>query len=201
MSYRHFHSLGKLYTKLIKKKFYRFGKNSVVKPILNSSNEKYISIGNNVDIGAFCRITVATQFGGHMVKSENKERIKIGDNVSIGNNSFISANNNIEIGNNVILSAYVFISDHDHGFRDMKKNLNEQPLTEGSFVRIGDNVFLGVKSSVLKNVTIGERAVIAANAVVTKDVPAYSMAAGNPARIIKKYDFEKKDWVKVQSSE
>jgi len=197
MSYKYFFRLGKLYTWIIKKKFRHLGKNSVIMPVLNSANERYISIGDNVDIGAFCRITVSTEFGGHKVKSENKTRIKIGDNVSIGNNSFISANNNIEIGNHVIMSAYVFITDHDHGFADMEKSINEQPLSEGGSVKIGDNVFLGVKSSVLKNVTIGERSVVAANAVVTKDVPAFSVVAGNPARIIKKYDFEKKEWIKT----
>jgi len=196
MNYKYFQTLGKLYTWTIRRKFNSFGKNSVVKPILNSANEKYISVGNNTDIGAFCRITVSTEFGGHKVKSENKVRLKIGENVSIGNNSFISANNSIEIGDNVIMSAYVFITDHDHGF-EMEKNLNEQPLTENGFVKIGDNVFLGTKSSILKNVSVGERTVIAANAVVTKDVPAYSIVAGNPARIIKKYDFEKKEWIRT----
>jgi acetyltransferase-like isoleucine patch superfamily enzyme len=197
MKYRYFHALGKLYTRLIKKKFQSFGKNSIVKPVLNSANEKYISIGNNVDIGAFCRIAVSTEFGGHKVKSENDTRIKIGNDVSIGNNSFISANNDIQIGNNVIMSSYIFITDHDHGFQDMEKNLCDQPLTEDGFVKIGDNVFLGVKSSILKNVTIGERSVVSANAVVTKDVPAFSIVAGNPARIIKQYNFEKKEWIKV----
>ena len=197
MNYKYFHSLGKLYTRLIRRKFHDFGKNSIVKPVLNSANEKHISIGENVDIGAFCRLTVATEFGGHKVKSENKIRLKIGNNVSIGNNSFLSANNDIEIGNNVIMSSYVFITDHDHGFDNMEKNLNEQPLSESGYVKIGDNVFLGVKSSVLKNVTIGERSVIAANAVVTKDVPAFSIAVGNPAKIIKKYDFEKKEWIRI----
>jgi len=197
MSYKIFSRLGKLYAWIIKNKFCHFGKNSIIMPVLNSANEKYISIGSYVDIGAFCRITVATEFGGHKVKSENKTRIKIGDNVSIGNNSFISANNNIEIGDNVIMSAYVFIADHDHGFRDVEKNIGQQPLSEGGNVKIGDNVFLGVKSSILKNVTIGERAVVAADAVVTRDVPAYSMVAGNPAKIIKRYDFEKKEWIKI----
>jgi acetyltransferase-like isoleucine patch superfamily enzyme len=197
MSYKHILALGKLYTFFIKGKFRSFGKNSIVKPVLNSANEKYISIGDNVDIGAFCRITVSKEFGDHQVKSENKARIKIGDNVSIGNNSFLSANNSLEIGNNCIISAYAFITDHDHGFGDIEKNLSQQPLSEGGSVKIGDNVFLGVKSSVLKNVTIGERAVIAANAVVTKNVPAFSVVAGNPARIIKKYDFEKKEWIKI----
>jgi acetyltransferase-like isoleucine patch superfamily enzyme len=197
MNYKHISALGKLYTFFIKGKFRSFGKKSIAMLVLNSANEKYISIGDNVDIGAFCRITVSKEFGGHQVKSENKVRLKIGDNVSVGNNSFLSANNSLEIGNNCIISAYVFITDHDHGFADMEKNLSQQPLSEGGSVKIGDNVFLGVKSSVLKNVTIGERAVVAANAVVTKDVPAFSVVAGNPARIIKKYDFEKKEWVKI----
>lgn len=197
MKYRYFHALGKLYTWMIRRKFRDFGKNSIVKPVLNSANEKYISIGDNVDVGAFCRLTVATEFGGHKVKSDNGVRLRIGDNVSIGSNSFLSANNNVEIGNNVIMSAYVFVTDHDHGFGDIEKNLDKQPLSEGGFVKIGDNVFLGVKSSILKNVTIGKRAVVAANAVVTKDVPAFSIVAGNPARIVKKYDFEKKEWTKM----
>ena len=198
MIYHFFLLLSKLYTNLIKNSFYRFGKDSIIKPILNSSNENFISVGRHVNIGSFCRITVSTEFGGHKVKSDNKVRIKIGDNVDMGNNSFISANNNIEIGNHVIMSSYVFITDHDHGFSDMEKSLHEQPLTQGGYVRIGNNVFLGEKCSILRNVTIGERAVIAANSVVTKDVPAHSIVAGNPAKIVKKYDFKKKKWTKVK---
>ncbi|HUD08604.1 MAG TPA: acyltransferase [Candidatus Saccharimonadales bacterium] len=193
-----FQILGKIQTFLLKKKFHHFGDGSIIKPFLNSANEKYISIGDNVNIGSNCRITVSTEFGGHKVKSDNKIRIKIGDNVDIGNNTFISANNSVEIGNHVIISSYVFITDHDHGFQDFSRNLHEQPLTEGSFVKIGNNVFLGTKCSILKNVTIGERSVVAANAVVTKDVPACSIVAGNPARLIKKFDFEQNKWTKPQ---
>lgn len=197
MNYKIFYLLSRIYTYFLERKFYHFGKNSIIKPFLNTANEKYISIGDNVNIGSFCRITVSTEFGGVKCKSQNQIRIKIGDNVDIGNNTFISSNNKIEIGNHVIMSAYVFITDHEHGFTDIKKNLHEQPLTEGGYVEIGDNVFLGVKSTILKNVTIGERSVVAANSVVTKDVPSYSLVAGNPAKIIKKYDFSKKQWVKV----
>ena len=196
--HRLFQYLSKIHTFSLKGKFYHFGDNSIIKPFLNSANEKYISIGSNVNIGSNCRITVSTEFGGHKVKSDNKIRIKIGNNVDIGNNTFISANNTVEIGNHVIMSSYVFITDHDHGFGDFSKNLHEQPLTEGGFVKIGDNVFLGVKSSILKNVAIGERSIIAANAVVTKDVPAYSVVAGNPARMIKKFDFELSKWIRPE---
>lgn len=186
MNYKLFYWVGKLYTYLLKGKFYNFGKNSIIKPFLNSSNEKYISIGENVNIGSYCRITVSTEFGGIKCKSKNKIRIKIGNNVDIGNNTFISANNKIEIGNHVIMAPDVFITDHEHGWYDLDKNLHEQPLTEGGYVEIGDNVFLGAKSTVLKNVTIGEHTVVAANAVVNKSVPAFSVVAGNPARIIRR---------------
>ena len=183
----------------MKKKFHSFGDKSIIKPFLNSSNEKYISIGKNVNIGSFCRITVSTEFGGYKVKSNNDIRLKIGNNVDVGNNSFISANNNIDIGNNIIMSSYVFISDHDHGFGDIDRNLHQQPLSEGGYVKIGNNVFLGVKCSVLKNVSIGQHSVIAANAVVTRDIPAYSVAAGNPAKVIKKYNFKNKLWEKINN--
>ncbi len=188
-----------LYTRLYSSRFHSFGKNSIIKPFLNSANERYISIGDKVDIGSNCRITVAVDFGGHKVKSDNDVRLRIGNNVSIGNNAFISANNDLVVGNDVIMSAYVFISDHDHGFDDMSRSIHEQPLTEGGHVKIGDNVFLGVKCSVLKNVTIGERSVVSANSVVTRDVPPYCMVAGVPARVVKKWDFEKKVWTRADA--
>jgi acetyltransferase-like isoleucine patch superfamily enzyme len=196
MSYKFIIFIGRIYTKLLSRKFYHFGQNSIIKPVLNSANEKFISIGDNVNIGAFCRITVSTEFGGYKCQSVNPVRIKIGDHVDVGNNSFISANNFIEIGNNVIMSSYVFITDHEHGFQDVTKSIHEQPLSEGGRVKIGDNVFLGEKCSILKNVSIGEHSVIGSNSVVTKDVPAYSVAVGNPAHVIKQYDFNLKQWIK-----
>jgi acetyltransferase-like isoleucine patch superfamily enzyme len=185
----------KIYTYFLSKKFYHFGKNTLVKPLLNSSHEEFISIGDNVEIGMFSRITVSTKFGGHKCKSTNKIRLKIGNNVDIGNNTFISANNNITIGNHVIMSAYVFISDHDHGIKDINHNLHHQAITNGGYVNIKDNVFLGTKCSVLKNVTIGEHSSIGANSVITHDIPAYSIAAGNPARVIAHYDFKTSKWI------
>jgi len=189
-----------MYTLIMKRQFHSFGKNSVIKPVLNTSHADRISIGNDVNIGSFCRITVSTDFGGKKVRSKNTIQLKIGDNVDIGNNSFISANNNIQIGNHVIMSAYVFITDHDHGYENIHKNLHEQPLSEGGATIIGDNVFLGVKSSVLKNITIGAHSVVAANSVVTKDVPRYCVVAGNPAKILKRYDFKKRVWTKSSRS-
>lgn len=184
--YKIFLEISKIYTFLIKRCFHSFGKNSIIKPFLNFSNPHYVDIGKSVNIGNSCRITVSTIFAGQKTKSKTNIKIKIGNNVDIGNNTFISANNNISIGNHVIMAPNVFITDHDHGFTNIKKNLHQQALTDGGYVDIKDNVFLGVKSTVLKNVTIGKHSVVGANSVVTKDVPPFCVVAGNPAKIIKK---------------
>jgi acetyltransferase-like isoleucine patch superfamily enzyme len=184
----------KLYTYLASRRFSHFGQNSLIKPFLNSSNEKYISVGDYADIGMFSRITVSTEFGGHRCMSKNKIRLSIGDNVDIGNNTFISANNDVSIGNHVIMSTYVFITDHDHGIKDVNNDLHHQKLTNNGYVHIEDNVFLGTKCSILKNVTIGTHSSIGANSVVTHDIPAYSIAVGNPAKVISHYDFKTKKW-------
>lgn len=191
-----FQLLLNLYTYLIKKNFYYFGKGSIVKPFLNTSNASKISIGKSVDVGSFCRITVSTEFAGIKCNSKNKTIIKIGNNVDIGNNTFISGNNDIQIGEHVIMAPYVFITDHEHQTDNVNKNLHQQPITNNGYVHIEDNVFIGTKASILKNVTIGKHSTIGANSVVTKDIPEYSVAVGNPAKVIKQYDFKVKKWIK-----
>lgn len=198
MFYRIVLFLSKIYTKLALIGMSHVGKNTIVKPILNSQNKNKIWIGDNVNIGSFSWVSVSTEFGGNTDRSTNKIRLKIGNNVDIGNNAFIVANNKIEIGNGVMMGPYVYISDHIHGYQDINRSLRNQPLSSSGFIKIQKDVFIGIKSSILPNVTIGARAVIGANSVVTKDVPAYSVAVGNPAKIIKKYDFKKRRWVKVK---
>lgn len=189
--------ISRFYTQLVKHSFRSFGKKSLIKPFANLSNCQHIEIGDNVNIGSSCRITVSNSFGKLLCHSSNKTKIKVGNHVDIGNGTFISANNDIKIGNHVIMAPYVFITDHDHGFYNIKKNLHQQPLTENGITKIEDNVFLGIKSTILKNVTIGTHSIIGANSVVIKDVPPYCIVAGNPSKIIKRYDFKKKKWLKV----
>ena len=115
-------------------------------------------------------------------------RLKIGDNGSIGSYCHISAANSVTIGNNILTGKWVTIVDNDHGVTDLS-NLSKAPLSreifsKGSIV-IGDNVWIGDKATIPSGVTIGDGVVVAANAVVTKDVPAYCVVGGNPARIIK----------------
>ena len=106
----------------------------------------------------------------------------------MGENSHITCANKIVIGNGVAIGKSVLISDNAHGELNLN-TLNISPLkrevTSKGPVIIEDNVWIGDKASILPNVHIGKGAVIAANAVVTKNVPAYAVVGGNPAKILK----------------
>ena len=96
------------------------------------------------------------------------------------------------------LGQHVFISGFNHGYSDAAHDSNDQPLVLRPVV-VGRESHIGANSVVVAGVRIGERCQIGAGSVVTKDIPSYCVAAGNPARIIKRYDPEKKEWVKVFS--
>ena len=99
----------------------------------------------------------------------------------------ISASDEIVIGDGVMMANGTYVTDSDwHTIYDRTQR-DEQPYP----VRIGNNVWLGDNCTVLKGVSIGENSVVAARAVVTKDVPANVVVAGNPARVVKKLDPER----------
>ena len=114
--------------------------------------------------------------------------ITFGNNCSINSFSRIAALNQITIGKNVRIAQFVTIIDHDHK-QSFHSERNDEFNT--SPIEIGDNVWIAEKATVLKGVKIGDNAIIAANSVVTKNVPANSIVAGVPARIIKKEDGKK----------
>lgn len=111
-----------------------------------------------------------------------------GDNVTMEYDCHIAAINRIEIGKNVLIASKVYISDHSHGGTtksDISLPPNDRPIISKGPVLIEDNVWLGENVVVLPNVRIGHSAIIGANSVVTKDIPACVLAAGSPAKIIK----------------
>lgn len=127
----------------------------------------------------------------------------VGD-ITIGYNTLIGINNVIigpvTIGNNVILAQNIVVSGLNHEYRDINTPIHEQPTRTAPIV-IEDDCWIAANSVITAGVTIGKHSVVAAGAVVTKNIPPYSIAAGNPARVIKQYDFDQKDWVKVQYCE
>lgn len=151
---------------------------------LQGGGYKNIFIGNNTSIGSHCILGCWIKFAG--IKYTPK--IIIGNNTSIGEYSHITSIKGVIIGNGVLTGRYVYISDNNHGDCDYKTLLvrpSDRKLVSKGPVHIGNNVWIGDKVSILSGVNIGDGAVIAANAVVTKDVPAYSVVGGIPAKIIK----------------
>jgi acetyltransferase-like isoleucine patch superfamily enzyme len=148
----------------------------------------YVSIsGPNINIGN-CVTIIGERAKpvklGVWGREEESGRIEVGDYVLISPGSRISASDEICIGNSVMMANSVYITDSDwHGVYD--RTARDDRVMP---VHIGDNVWLGDHSMVLKGVTIGENSVVAAKAVVTKDVPANVIVAGNPARVVKELD-------------
>lgn len=151
----------------------------------NFLGNKYISLGKNCFFGKNCIVSAWDKHNNQKFAPT----IQIGNNCEFGEYNHITATNAIVIGNELLTGRWVTITDNSHGNTDIdslkQRPIERQIISKGP-VRIGNNVWIGDKATILPNVTIGDGAVIAANAVVTKDVPAYSVAAGNPAKIVKK---------------
>lgn len=158
-----------------------FGKGSLIAPGVKLYTPQYISIGNNSSIMSHCIIETCPI-------NEDKPHLLIGDNVSLGEYSHITCANKVTIGNGVLTGRFVLITDNCHG-NNTKEVADIAPLAReihsNGPVCIGENVWMGDKVTILPNVTIGKGCIIAANAVVTKDIPEYSVAAGVPAKVIK----------------
>ena len=121
--------------------------------------------------------------------------IKIGDGTEIGEKCRISIINSLEIGKKVLFSPNVYITDCDHEYRNVDMPVIDQGIVQkGQKVYIGDDSYIGINAVIIGNVKIGRHCVIGANSVVTKDVPDYTVVAGNPAKIIRQYNSETGEW-------
>lgn len=102
----------------------------------------------------------------------------------------------VQIGNHVILAQNIAVSGLNHRYQDSQLPIHQQGVTT-SPIQIGDDSWIGANSVITAGVKIGKHAVVGAGSVVTKDVPDYSIAVGNPAKIIKVFDFDLQKWIPV----
>ena len=175
--------------------FKSFGKSSVIMFPYRIWNKDRVEIGSNIHIGPFSFFAVSKEFKAQRFNPV----LKLGDNLNVGSNLFISCIDNIKIENNVIISHRVSITDHEHGFDNPNIPVSEQSLKKGGPVLIKEGSFIGLNAVIMPGVTIGKNSVIGASSVVTRSVPDYSVAVGIPAKIFKEYNFKTKKWGKAKS--
>ena len=120
--------------------------------------------------------------------------VLIGDNTIIGIGSVVIGP--VEIGNNVMLAQNIVVSGLNHGYEDIDLPPSKQKEIRKK-ITICDDVWIGANSVITAGVKIGKHVVIGAGSIVTKDIPDYCVAVGNPARIIKKYSEDTKSWMSV----
>lgn len=162
------------------------GKGSFISRPCNliGGGEKNIIIGENTNIQGHAVLGCWK----NLYDQQFNPSITIGNNCSIGEYNHITAINRIQIGNGLLTGRYVLISDNSHGGLSLEEStippVRRKLVSKGEVV-IGDNVWIGDKASVLAGVHIGDNVIVAANAVVTKDVPSNCVVAGIPAKIVK----------------
>lgn len=156
-----------------------------------------INFGKNLSIGKYCRFDVFEN------KQIQEKTLVFGENVQLNDFVHIVAMESIKIGNNVLMASHVFISDNSHGsykgdesdsdpfVPPMKRHYPTAPII------IEDNVWICEGVMVMPGSTIGKGCIIGAHSIVRGNIPDYSIAVGNPIKVIKKYNFESKKWVKV----
>jgi galactoside O-acetyltransferase len=159
--------------------------------VVNPRKRKYVTIGNDCMLD--CQIAFESGEG----------EVVIGDRVYIGNSKII-CRTRIEFGSNIFVAWNAYFYDHDsHSMdyrlrqEDITQQLNDYrqgryfienknwSVVDTAPIKICDNAWIGMNAIILKGVTIGEGAIVGAGSVVTKSVPAFTIVAGNPARIIK----------------
>lgn len=151
-------------------------------PVLVRTVNSRIRIGNNCSFRSdFTSNLVGVNRKCIITTLRRNSEIQIGDNSGFSG-TVIAAAGSIKIGKRVLCGANTTITDFDwHGIMPDKRNVPD----EAKPVVIGDNVWVGLNTVILKGVTIGENTVIGANSLVTRDIPPNVIAAGNPCKIIK----------------
>jgi len=176
-----------IYTKIF------FPRSRLIRLPIDVRNRNNIFWGINLTTGFNCRIEAYSSF-------PKKKVLYFGNNIQINDFVHIAAAEEIFIGNNVLIASKVFITDISHG--SYNGDNQDSPITIPSGrklltkpVKIDDNVWIGESVNIMPGVKIGFGSIIGAGAVVTKDIPPYSIAVGNPARVIKEFDNRSQSWL------
>ncbi len=154
-------------------------------------NPQFVDISDDTQLDDGVELSVADVIGGIV------PRLIIGKKCRLNRNSIVGCANLVILEDSVRIAPYVHISDRNHSYTDVETPINIQPIVTQGPVIIKSQAWLGFGVQVMSGVTIGIHSIVAAGSVVTKSIPDYCVAAGNPARVIKRYNSETKHWDKV----
>lgn len=172
--------------------FGSLGKNTIIYGKIWYSKPKNIFIGHRCKIGPYCRIETFPNYG----KRNTNPKLSIGDDSSLQHAVHIYCADLLTIGSGVLIASGCMITDNNHGMDPEGILYENQPLISKPTL-IEDGVWLGENVCVLSGSKIGKRSIIGSNSVVKGKIPSYTIASGNPAKVIKYYNFETKTWEKV----
>lgn len=174
--------------------FYLEGsRNFYIGPRLNIKGYKCLHMGSNSTIGKNSRILCVFSYRGNVYEP----LITIGNNVYIAYHFTAMSAAPILIKDNTLIASGVVITSENHGIDpEAADSYADTPLSVGP-VEIGKGCWIGENVIITPGVTLGDRCIVAAGAVITKSFPAYSMIGGVPAKLIKKYSFENHMWERV----
>jgi acetyltransferase-like isoleucine patch superfamily enzyme len=167
-------------------------------------NPFYHKRGKNTIIFGRCRLDLMPFSPFSIGHDSTLEDFTIVNNglgaVALGNHVFIGASNVIigpvTIHDHVMTAQNVVMSGLNHGFNDVSTAFRYQPCTTSAII-IGEACWIGANVVITSGVEVGKYSIIAAGSVVTKNVPEYSIVAGNPAKLLKRFNHETKEWERV----
>lgn len=152
---------------------------------------EFVSIGDNVLLARDVWINIV-----HFRETKHSPKVSIDARTSVGRRTTITCAMSISIGKRVMLGPNCFITDHNHNYENVSISPADQGIGSIKPVTICDDVWIGTNVVILPGVTIGKHSVVGANSVVTRSVPAFSVVAGSPAKLVKSYNKRRKMWVR-----
>ncbi len=181
----------KIYYKLLyllkKQKYKNIGKKTYIDKSVHIIGLKNIRIGSNNIISDDTWLNVND-------RTDGKIGIEIGNNCYIGKRNFFSSSAKITLKDYFMSGINCSLLGSDHLIDEPLKPYIHTGTTNDTSIYIGTNVWFGANVTVIGDVKIGHGSIIGANSLVLKDIPPFSIAVGNPAKVIKRYDFDNKKW-------
>jgi acetyltransferase-like isoleucine patch superfamily enzyme len=172
--------------------FRQFGNGSAICfPVAALYGEEHIELGDGCIIGPYCSLSAGVMPGQVI---DHSPVVTIGNRVLIGKGSGIVGHHTVVIGDDVFTGHHVYITDANHGYEDRSLPIGRQ-FAPTRPVHVGSGSWLGHGTVVLPGADIGRNVVVGAGSVVTGALPDFSVAVGNPARVIRRY-VEGRGWVR-----